>query len=282
MIIQGTPLPISQIQACVRLAERLYGGGRRTPSGRRTPGPRRQPTSPTTPPTPPEGGTPTTPRHVCGPDVTQPTERVISYTRSLFRGWSRRDKGRACSALVEPPEAAFAWDILDLHRNAWILEYRCSPPTSSCPVGTTVPPNPVCASWGATPPCGSTVQVGNDCYYAGSANYVIWGVMSRLCSNEFGGAEFSETAMRALVDLYKLGGLRGDNVSTAKAWASAGYHGWPSGGSPPSGDRSNCSPSCPTPYQGQAFRISWCPNENPYSECTSPTAAFWSILEHIF
>jgi hypothetical protein len=221
-------------------------------------------------------------RFVCGPDVTNEVRDVIAYTRSLFYGWSRGAKGQACSALVEPPEAAFAWDVIDLHRNAWILNYRCSPPSASCPVGNTAPPNPVCATWGANPACGSTVQVGQECYYAGSANYVIWGVMARLCSDEFGGWEFSERAMRALVDLYKLAGAAGANVGTARAWASTGYHGWPSGGSPPSGDRSNCSPSCPLPYRGPAFRISWCPHENPWSECTSPVAAIESILEHIF
>jgi hypothetical protein len=220
------------------------------------------------------------PKHICGPDVTKQVEDVLGYTRALFGGWSRTDKGSACSALVEPPEAAFAWDILDLHKNAWILEYRCSPPSSSCPVGTTVPPNPVCASWGGKPPCGSTVQVGKECYYAGSANYVIFGVMCKLCHDAFGGAEFSQSAMRGLVELYKLGGLKGDNVGTAKAWATAGYQGWPGGGTPPKGDRSNCSPRCPTPYQGSAFQITWCPHENPYSECVSWEAALESIIEH--
>jgi outer membrane protein OmpA-like peptidoglycan-associated protein len=219
---------------------------------------------------------------VCGPNVTNQIRNVLTYTRSLFHRWSTTEKRQACDALVIPPEAAFAWDINELHRNAWILEYRCNPPTNSCPVGNRVPANPVCATWGASPACGSTVQVDGECYFAGSANYVIWGVMSRLCRDEFGGFEFSETAMQRLVDLYKVGGLRGDNVATAKAWATAGYQGWPAGGSPPSGDRSNCQPACPIPYQGAAFTIVWCPHENPYPECLSPIRAIESIREHIF
>jgi hypothetical protein len=222
------------------------------------------------------------PKFVCGPDVTRQVADAVRLAESIFGGWNRSQKEDACDALVELPEAAFAWDILDLHNNAWILEYRCSPPSSSCQVGPPCPPTSVCASCGATPPCGSTVEVDKECYYAGSANYVIWGVMCKLCRDEFGGSEFSGDRMRFLVDLYKLWGLKGDNLATAKAWATAGDQGWPSGGTPPRGDKSNCSPMCPTPYQGSAFRITWCPHENPYSECLSMAAAIESIIEHVF
>ena len=224
------------------------------------------------------------PKFVCGPDVTTQVSDALNYTRALFGGWSRPDRYVACNALVEPPEAAFAWDILDLHKNAWILQYRCSPPSDSCPVDETCPPKPkqVCATCGGKPSCGSTVQVGNECYYAGSANYAIFGTMCKLCWEEFKESKFSGDSMRSLVWLYKLGGLKGANVDTAKAWATAGYRGWPSGGTPPRGDRPNCSPMCPTPYQGTAFRITWCPHENPYSECLSVSAAIESIVEHVF
>jgi outer membrane protein OmpA-like peptidoglycan-associated protein len=278
LIIQETltPLPISQLEACGRLIRTLARRGRRRPVSR-TP----TPTGPTPPTVPPEQESLERPRPVCGPDVTAQVQSALAFTRSRFRGWNPSEQSQACTALVEPPEAAFAWDIIDLHHNRWILQYRCSPPSSSCPVGTTVPEHPVCATWGAVPPCGSTVEVGNQCYYAGSANYVIFGVMCRLCRDRFGGVEFTETAMRALVDLYKVGGLAGDNVAAAKGWASAGYHNWPSGGTPPPGDKANCSPTCPTRYRGPSFRISWCPHINPWSECTSRLAAIESIAEAV-
>jgi hypothetical protein len=221
---------------------------------------------------------------VCGPNVTAQVKKAVAETRHMFHGWSTAKKAKACNMLVEPPQAAFAWDILDMHKNAWILRYRCKTPSASCPEQ---PKHPVCATQGAN--CGSTVQVGKDCYYAGSANYVIFGTMCKLCHDQFigkrtfyGGMEFTELEMKALVYLYKVGGITGANVSTAADWAVAGYHGWPSGGTPPAGDRNNCHPGCPTPYRGSDkgfdFKIVWCPYSHPYAECTSELKAWESIL----
>jgi len=270
LITQGTPLPVAQLQACGRLVSRLAG---RRPSR------------------PPQR--PSARQFVCGPNVTAQIAKALTDTRTLFRGWSAPKQAQACEALVRPPQAAFAWDILNLHRNRWILWYRCAHPTARCPEHGT---NEVCATEGATPPCGSTVQVGTDCYYAGSANYVVFGVMCKLCRDRFpsrafwGGMRFTEPEMVLLVDLYKAGGLAGENVGPAKAWARAGYRGWPSGGSPPPGDKPNCRPACPTPYQGsdwgrglsRDFEITWCPN-TPFvwGECKSEAGAWESIVRAI-
>ena len=233
---------------------------------------------------------------VCGPNVTAPIATVVSKLKSLFHGWSRTKKAAHCNALVEPPQAAFAWDIVQLHKNKWILWYRCPHPSSSCPIADDKPAHPVCATWGQDPQCGSTVQVGKDCYYAGSANYVVFGVMCKLCrdfltknptTRFFGGMQFTEGEMVTLVELYKAGGLTGSNVGPAKEWARAGYHGWPSGGTPPPGDRPTCLPVCPTHYhdsQGVGggavhdFEITWCPSLNPYAECSSDVKALESIV----
>jgi len=240
------------------------------------------------------------PSPVCGPDVTSQIIKALSELKSKFRAWSPKKQRIHCNALVIPPKAAFAWDIIQLHRNAWILWYRYSPPCPTCKVGTTLPPNPVCAVWGANPPCGSTVQVGNECYYAGSVNYVVFGVMCKLCLDYlrrypnkrfFAGTEFSESEMLFLINLYKFWGLAGANLAAAKAWASAGYHGWPSGGSPPSGDRSNCTPACPSAYQYSEgregglirdFEVTWCPSLKPWRECISYTEALKSVAKAIF
>lgn len=300
MITQGTPLPVAQIQACLRVLE--GGGARGRRPGPRRPEPRRREppassrsfTGPRPPSTPAPGPSapstpPSGPRAVCGPNVTAYIVRALDHTTSLFHSWTSSQQQSACYALVEPPEAAFAWDIIDLHNAAkgggshnWIIDYRCTPP-GSCPWRgvSHYDPRQVCATAGASPSCSASVQVGRECYYAGSANYVVFGRMMKLCHDTLGGVEFSETAARALVNAYKLGGLKGGNVGPAKAWASAGYHGWPSGGSPPSGDRANCSPSCPVPFSHSAFRICWCPYENPYAECLHPITAVESIIEHI-
>ncbi len=200
-----------------------------------------QPSGPSQPPGP-----------VCGPDVSGQIRAAVARTRTTFAGWSGADKESACDALTSPLTGGYAWDIGELHSNAWILGYR-----------------PACASAGASPPCGSTVQVDGECSYAGSSNYVIFGVMCLLCRDHFvavgsrKAADFTESEMLALINLYKgtgpLGlGTPSANFGSSKLWASAGYHGWPAVASP-TGDRPGCSPSCPTPYGGGAFQVHWVP-----------------------
>jgi hypothetical protein len=196
---------------------------------------------------------PTAPVPVCGPDVTPQVTAAIAKAKSKFGGWSQAKKEAQCDALDSLSTGALAWDIEELHANAWILNYR-----------------PTCATQGATPPCGSTVKVGTDCYYSGSPNYVIYGVMCKLCSDHFtsvgnqsGIDRFTQAKMLYWIDVYKGTGLTGlgtpsGNFGPSNEWAIAGYNGWP-GGSTPSGDRNNCTPTCPTPYSGRAFRVYWLP-----------------------
>ena len=107
------------------------------------------------------------------------------------------------------------------------------------------------------------MQVGNECYYAGSAKYVIFGTMCKLCWDEFGKFEFSQDAMRLLVGLYKLWGLKGDNVDTAKAWATAGCQGWPSGGYATAGRHVKLFPYLPNALSGPGFQNSLVSSRKP-------------------
>jgi hypothetical protein len=99
---------------------------------------------------------------------------------------------------------------------------------------------------------------------------VIFGVMCKLCREHFqsinraganpgytGYMDFDRRSMVDLIDLYK---SSSGNVAASKAWAEAGYDGWPSGGSPPRGDRPGCAPECPQPYTGPDFRVNWYPH----------------------
>jgi outer membrane protein OmpA-like peptidoglycan-associated protein len=189
----------------------------------------------------------------CGPDVTQQVHDAIKLTRSTFAGWSDDEKDESCEHLTSVRYGAIAWDIVDLHNNAWILDYR-----------------PLCATEKGTPPCGSTVEVDDECYYAGSANYVIFGTMCRLCYDHFkaqgragsmpgytGWMDFTEKAMVDLIDLYKSSSA---NVGPSKAWAIAGRDEWPHAGKPPKGDRPKCAPDCVEPYHGSPFRVNWHPH----------------------
>jgi hypothetical protein len=199
----------------------------------------------------PDAGAPKGP--VCGPDVTKQVKDVVALLKSDFGGWSASTRQAHCDALDSLLTGATAWDIYELHNNAWIYQnYR-----------------PACATAGATPPCGSTVQVGSDCYYAGSPNYVIYGAMCKLCYDHYdakgdatGRARFTQAKMEYWINYYKGTGPSGTgtpsgNFGPSRDWAIAGYAGWPGGGTPPPGDRSSCSPSCPTPYSGAAFTYVW-------------------------
>jgi len=201
-----------------------------------------------------EGDEITIPKFICGPDVTKQVGDAVGLADALFTGWTSDQRNEACEDLRGVSTGQFAWDIVNLHNNAWILGYR-----------------PVCATQGATPPCGSSVQVGNECYYAGSPNYVIFGTMCALCHDHFraqnraganagytGWMDFTTQSMLDLIDLYK---SSSDNVGPSKAWAVAGRDGWPSGGSPPSGDRPGCAPQCSQPYTGGDFQVNWYPYE---------------------
>jgi len=213
------------------------------------------------PPPPPSTPTPAPPspapaQPVCGPDVTSQVTAAVGNTRSTFAGWANPAREAACNALDSLSTGGYAWDIVDLHNNAWILGYR-----------------PACASAGATPPCGSTVQVGTDCHYAGSPNYVIFGVMCKLCNDHFtatgnasGAARFTESKMQYWINFYKGTGPLGlstpsGNFGPSRDWSTAGYRGWPGGGgTAPAGDRPGCAPTCPTPYSGRTFLVHWVPN----------------------
>jgi hypothetical protein len=194
-----------------------------------------------------------TPKFVCGPDVTEPLQTVCDLTKTTFAGWSPVAKTTACGSLTSYLTGEAAWDIIELHNQDWIyLLYR-----------------PACATQGATPVCGRSVQVDKDCHYAGSVNYVIFGVMCKLCHDYFTSIGSSEAddytwkEMLSLIDLYKGSGFAGlatpsTNFMPSVYWASAGYRGWPAVASP-SADRLNCSPTCPMEYSEGDFSVRWEP-----------------------
>jgi hypothetical protein len=210
------------------VSEKICPGG--TPPGRLQRQPRRAASSPATTtdagassPAPDAG--PAAPIFVCGPDVTTQVSDVMSVARSAWSGWSTTQRNEACWALESFDCGPDAWDIVQLHNNAWIYQdYR-----------------PTCASEKANPHCGSSVKVGPDCHNAGSVNYVVFGLMCELCN-------ISPATMRLMIRVHKthLSGMDPD-FQPSVAWAEAGRAGWPAG-TTPSGDRNNCAPTCATSY----------------------------------
>lgn len=204
---------------------------------------------------------------VCGPDVTKELTDALARTRAIFATWPSKHKTDGCQALIslkQSPSGQFygeiAWDVVELHNNYWILTYRKAAPDAGG-----------CATAGAVPRCGSSVQVGTECYYAGSPNYSLFGALFKLCYDHFSATEprragsYTEKEMLWWIDTYKgpigpRGVLRpaSGNFIPSQQWAIAGYRGWPISKTPaPAGDRSNCIPVCPLPYVGPKFQVRW-------------------------
>jgi hypothetical protein len=216
------------------------------------------------------------PKFSCGVEVTDLIKGAIPDAKAAFAGWDEDERIESCQALSSLTSGDIAWDIVELHRQVdsdW-LNKKFRPP---------------CATSGATPACGSSVTVDGGCHFAGSANYVIFGVMCRLCSDFAVTAykrhswyelidrdtlrnlqmQFSESGMLGLIDLYKkwLPRLKfesvASNIEAAKAWSKAGYNGWPVVPTP-APDRSNCVTDCPNQADYSTFTVSWYPHLNPY------------------
>jgi hypothetical protein len=216
------------------------------------------------------------PHFSCGVEVTDPIKGAIPDAKAAFDGWDGDEKIESCQALSSLASGDFAWDIIELHaqKEHDVLNKKF---------------RPQCATSGATPACGSSVTVDGGCHFAGSANYVIFGVMCRLCSDFAVAAykrhswyeildrdtlrnlqiQFSESGMLGLIDLYKKWlprlsfGSVVANITAAKAWSKTGYNGWPAVPTP-APDRSNCATDCPYMADVSSFTVSWYPHLNPY------------------
>jgi hypothetical protein len=189
---------------------------------------------------------------ICGPNVTVPVIVATNKVKNAFKQWNWFKQGVACKGLINPLIAYGAWDITELHIQDWIYSNY----------------GPNCATADASPACHASVQIVNDCHYAGSVNYVIFGTMCKLCFDHYQTKMkdpdqfiYTKELMLELINLYKGGDEPSANFEESKAWASAGYDGWPSGGSTPEGDRKNCRAICEKPYTGPAFTVTWYPFE---------------------
>ena len=158
----------------------------------------------------------------CGPDVSRALSAAITRTRLEFATWGAVKRLAQCNALLTPPFSGIAWDIDQLGpggREKLAEDAR-----------------PKCAT------CTQNLSVQVDgCHYAGSVNYVIFGVMMRLCHTDYRDSPgpsraeaelFSEDAMTKVISAYKT--IRqAPNKAASIRWAKAGYNGWPSVPAPP-------------------------------------------------
>lgn len=182
---------------------------------------------------------------VCGPDITSELEATLDRVRRAFAGWSGPRRYAACLGIVTVPSAASAWDIEELGpsgRESFVKKYQ-----------------PDCGT------CGLSVQAGGDCHYAGSVNYVIYGLMMRLCHDDFAKDDssiadwFSQQEMLELVYIHKSFNkslTQGANFQASNEWALVGYRNGPLRPTPP-GDRKECKQLCGKKYSGRGFTVQW-------------------------
>jgi hypothetical protein len=207
-----------------------------------------------------------TPKYVCGPDVTKQVSQALYDTMDAFSDWDDDDQKTACDAIIAVPLSRdmdnAAWDIVELHSQGWIKSFQrfdCSSEIGD-PYGLST--------------CVASVQVGDQCYYAGSVNYIVFGLMCRMCHMFFAemgdpigwsndSSDYTAGMMLNYIDLYKrvwpwiVGDVPSKNIQSAKDWAQSGYFGWPGWGiDTPGGDRPSCSPTCPRKALNK-FHVYW-------------------------
>jgi hypothetical protein len=248
---------------------------------------------------------------VCGPNLTAPTRGAVGAARTAFKGWSNDQRADACFNLRNMnqfpgkerrgqdgsyvPIASISWDIPELHHQEWLQDYRTD-----------------CATFCKTPTCGffrgdpgwvdsgekeskaiASVQIDGSCHYAGSVNYVIFGVMCRLCYDHYmaladaahkdledthfwqvfenqrlthemeddvkEALRYDEGAVKEFIWEYKghVPILHGEsaNYEASKRWAVAGYNDWPAAASTPAGDRPNCAVNVCSHTYGSVGRV---------------------------
>ena len=211
----------------------------------------------------------------CGVEVTDLVKGALKDARTAFAGWDEDKQIESCQALSSLTSGDIAWDILEMHRQVdsdWLnLKFR-----------------PPCATSGATPACGSSVTVDGGCHFAGSANYVIFGVMCRLCSTSPSPPTSSTPGTSSSI------GIRSAASDAVLGVGDAGAHRPLQEVAPPAPvrvgrrqhrgrqglvegrlqrlarrgvarpDRSNCVTDCPHKADYSSFTVSWYPYLNPY------------------
>jgi hypothetical protein len=180
---------------------------------------------------------------ICGPDITDELKKLVKDVKEKFKQTKNTDPNKAaqaCHALISKETRSYAWDINELHKMA-------EEPMDVREKG----------GWGSecatSPDCTDTVEVDKGCYKAGTANYMLFGVMGSLCS-EYSWL-FSEPGQQAVILAWEAKktweeGSIPPNWKDAMAWARAGQNGWPdSSSSLPPPDAWWCKTGCPEEYK---------------------------------
>lgn len=184
----------------------------------------------------------------CGPDVSHALSAAITRTRLEFATWGALKRVVQCDSLLTPGIGQIGWEINQLGPGGRErLAKNARPKCATCTTNL-------------------SVQLDTGCHYAGSVNYVIFGLMMRLCHDDYRDSSgpsrlkaplYEESSMTKIISAYKT--LRGAGNSDASVrWAKAGYNGYPHGSSAPRAELPKCA-ACPTHVRRLTVR--WLPGE---------------------
>lgn len=213
---------------------------------------------------------------VCGPKVDVQFKTVLTQIQTDFRGWTASQKDDACTKILVPLEPAKSgktptfkeiaanptklatlaglkpdvngWDVLPLFsgQSAWlrspkVLSKSCAVPSSAKPGAGAFDPahEDPCT-------CSDSVQIGGKCWLNGTVNYGTFGIMVKLCADEFLPSIFNGALL-----IYAEGLIRGykqfinkEDPTLPIAWVKATFNGGPSATPGVPGNRPNCACSC--------------------------------------
>ena len=169
------------------------------------------------------------------------------------------------------------WDVLPLFQgdSLWLRSHPiydaatggpCATPSSLDP---SAPPFDDAHESDQT--CSNTVQVGGQCWLNGTVNYGTYGIMVRLCRDEFSikfrlALQMAETLIRT----YKSIGPHPEDPTLPLAWLRATYNGGPSAKPANPGNRPQCKCTCPCKGSVTTWDYVWEPVK-PRSAATHPT-----------
>jgi hypothetical protein len=229
--------------------------------------------------------------------VTAQVAAIWTKIQTDFKGWTANQREEACTRVLIPLKVPVwtpggdvkqfmrsmadinGWDVLPLFQgdSLWLRSYPifdaatggpCASPSSSKP---SAPPFDDAHEDDQT--CSNSVQVAGQCWLNGTVNYGTYGIMVRLCHDEFP-IKFALALQMAetLIKTYKSIGPHPEDPTLPLAWLRATYYGGPTGKPTNPGNRPQCKCSCPKDGSVVSWDYVWEPVK-PRTSAVHPTVS---------
>jgi hypothetical protein len=210
------------------------------------------------------------PPGVCGPNVTAQIASIWTKIQTDFHSWTPAQREDACIRVLVPLKVPAwtpggdvkkflrsaadinGWDVLPLFQgdSLWLRSYPVYDAATGGPCASPSSLNPSAPIFDdaheSDQTCSDTVQVGDQCWLNGTVNYGTYGIMARLCHDEFPikfllALKMAETLIRT----YKSIGPHPEDPALPLAWLRATFNGGPGAKPANPGNRPQCRCTCP-------------------------------------